>query len=314
MKILSIDGGGVRGLIPGMVIVEIEKRMGKPISQLFDLIAGTSAGGHIALALATPGDDGKPKWSAPELAAFYREAYGRIFDNSGFKVLDALKGLTNERYSAHGIDTALNEVFGQRKLSEALVEVLITAFEVQSGEPHFFLRSEARNDPKKDHLMSFAARATSAAPTYFEPAAKFTGEEGMAFLDGALFANNPSMCAFAHAQSLGFDEDDMTIISLGTGAVSRILQYEEVRHWGLANWARPILDITSQASNHAIDWQLNHILRKGHYFRVQPLMSGMRSAIDDARPETIKALEEASSEVISRNSEDLDKLCQLLSD
>ena len=314
MKILSIDGGGVRGLIPGAVIVEIEKRMGKPISQLFDLLSGTSAGGHIALALATPGDDGKPRWSAQELAAYYSEAYGRIFDNSGFKVLDALKGLTNERYSADGIDAALNEVFGEAKLSEALIEVLITAFEVESGEPHFFLRSEARNDLKKDHLMSFVARATSAAPTYFEPAAKFNGEEGMAFLDGALFANNPSMCAFAHAQSLGFDEDEMTIISLGTGAVSRILQYEEVRHWGLANWARPILDITSQASNQAIDWQLNHILRKGHYFRVQPLMSGMRSAIDDARPETIKALEEASTEVISRHSEDIDKLCQLLSD
>jgi patatin-like phospholipase/acyl hydrolase len=314
MKILSIDGGGVRGLIPGAVIVEIEKRMGKPISQLFDLLSGTSAGGHIALALATPGDDGKPRWSAQELAAYYSEAYGRIFDNSGFKVLDALKGLTNERYSADGIDAALNEVFGEAKLSEALIEVLITAFEVESGEPHFFLRSEARNEPKKDHLMSFVARATSAAPTYFEPAAKFNGEEGMAFLDGALFANNPSMCAFAHAQSLGFDEDEMTIISLGTGAVSRILQYEEVRHWGLANWARPIMDITSQASNRAIDWQLNHILRKGHYFRVQPLMSGMRSAIDDARPETIKALEEASTEVISRHSEDLDKLCQLLSD
>jgi patatin-like phospholipase/acyl hydrolase len=296
MRILSIDGGGVRGLIPGAVIVEIEKRTGKPISQLFDLVSGTSAGGHIALALATPGDDGKPKWSAEELAAYYREV------------------LTNERYSADGIDSALNEVFGEVKLSEALIEVLITAFEVEGGEPHFFLRSEARNDPKKDHLMSFAARATSAAPTYFEPAAKFNGEEGMAFLDGALFANNPSMCAFAHAQSLGFDEDEMTIISLGTGAVSRILQYEEVRHWGLANWARPIMDITSQASNRAIDWQLNHILRKGHYFRVQPLMSGMRSAIDDARPETIKALEEASTEVISRHSEDLDKLCQLLSD
>lgn len=162
--------------------------------------------------------------------------------------------------------------------------------------------------------MSFVARATSAAPTYFEPAAKFNDEESMAFLDGAVFANNPAMCAFAHAQSLGFDEDEMTIVSLGTGAVARILQYEEVRHWGLANWARPILDITSQASNHAIDWQLNHILRKGHYFRVQPLMSGMRSAIDDARPETIKALEEASREVIVRHNEDLDNLCQLLAD
>ena len=177
MKILSIDGGGVRGLIPGAVIVEIEKRMGKPISQLFDLLSGTSAGGHIALALATPGDDGKPRWSAQELAAYYREAYGRIFDNSGFKVLDALKGLTNERYSADGIDAALNEIFGEAKLSEALIEVLITAFEVEGGEPHFFLRSEARSEPKKDYLMSFVARATSAAPTYFEPAAKFNGEE-----------------------------------------------------------------------------------------------------------------------------------------
>ena len=62
MKILSIDGGGVRGLIPGMVVVEIERRMGKPVSELFDLIAGTSAGGHIALALTAPGTDGKPRW------------------------------------------------------------------------------------------------------------------------------------------------------------------------------------------------------------------------------------------------------------
>ena len=161
--------------------------------------------------------------------------------------------------------------------------------------------------------MKFVARATSAAPTYFEPAAKIGSDEKLAFIDGGVFANNPTMCGFAHAQKLGFDEDEMTIVSIGTGAVSRELAYEEVRDWGLARWARPILDITAQAGNHAIDWQLNQILRKGHYFRIQPLMSGMRSSLDDARPETVSALEETAREVIERHTSDIDRICTLVS-
>ena len=118
MKILSIDGGGVRGLIPGMVVVEIERRMGKPVSELFDLIAGTSAGGHIALALTCPGADGKPRWKAEDLAVFYREAYGRIFESSGLRIFDTLKGLSNERYSAEGIEKVLDEIRSEEHTSE----------------------------------------------------------------------------------------------------------------------------------------------------------------------------------------------------
>lgn len=313
MNILSIDGGGVRGLIPGMVIVELERRLGKPVSEVFDLIAGTSAGGHVALALTAPGADGKPKWQASDLADFYKEAYGRIFPSTGNRFLGSLRGITEERYSAEGIEKVLEEIFGDAMLSEALTEVLVTAFEVESGQPHFFLSSDAKSDGRSDHLMRFVARATSAAPTYFEPAAKIGSEEKLTFIDGGVFANNPTMCGFAHAQRLGFDEDEMTIVSIGTGAVSRELAYEEVRDWGLAHWARPILDITAQAGNHAIDWQLNQILRKGHYFRIQPLISGMRSSLDDARPETVAALEELAKEVIERNTESLDQICRLVS-
>ena len=312
MNILSIDGGGVRGLIPGMVIVEIERRIGRPTSDLFDLIAGTSAGGHIALALTVPDENGNPRWRASELAEFYKDAYSRIFPASKNRMFEALKGIAEERYSAEGIEKVLEEIFGDAMLSEALTEVLITAFEVESGEPHFFLRSEAKNVHGRDHEMKFVARATSAAPTYFEPAARIGSTEKQAFIDGAVFANNPSMCGFAHAQSLGFDEDDMTIVSIGTGAVSRELSYEEVKGWGLAHWARPILDISAQAGNHAIDWQLNHILRRGHYFRIQPSMTGMRSSIDDARPETVKGLEQIASETIKVNERTIDEICTLL--
>jgi len=312
MKILSIDGGGVRGLIPGMIIVELERRLGKPVSEVFDLIAGTSAGGHIALALSAPGKNGNTKWSAADLANFYRDAYGRIFPSTGNRFIGALRSITDERYSAEGIELVLEEIFGDVMLSEAMTEVLVTAFEVESGKPHFFLRSEARADKRLDHTMKFVARATSAAPTYFEPAAKIGSDEKLAFIDGGVFANNPTMCGFAHAQKLGFDEDDMTIVSIGTGAVSRELVYEEVRDWGLAHWARPILDITAQAGNHAIDWQLNQILRKGHYFRIQPMMSGMRSSLDDARPETVTALEDVARDVIQENNAALDRICTLI--
>jgi len=312
MKILSIDCGGVRGLIPGMIIVELERRLGKPVSEVFDLIAGTSAGGHIALALSAPDKNGDTKWSAADLANFYRDAYGRIFPSTGNRFIGALRGITDERYSAEGIELVLEEIFGDVMLSEAMTEVLVTAFEVESGKPHFFLRSEARADKRLDHTMKFVARATSAAPTYFEPAAKIGSDEKLAFIDGGVFANNPTMCGFAHAQKLGFDEDDMTIVSIGTGAVSRELVYEEVRDWGLAHWARPILDITAQAGNHAIDWQLNQILRKGHYFRIQPMMSGMRSSLDDARPETVTALEDVARDVIQENNAALDRICTLI--
>jgi len=312
MKILSIDGGGVRGLIPGMIIVELEQRLGRPVSKAFDLIAGTSAGGHIALALTAPDENGNPKWSAADLSSFYRDAYGRIFPSTGNRFMGALRGITDERYSAQGIELVLEEIFGDVMLSEAMTEVLVTAFEVESGKPHFFLRSKARADKRLDHTMKFVARATSAAPTYFEPAAKIGSDEKLAFIDGGVFANNPTMCGFAHAQKLGFDEDDMTIVSIGTGAVARELVYEEVRDWGLAHWARPILDITAQAGNHAIDWQLNQILRKGHYFRIQPMMSGMRSSLDDARPETVTALEYVARDVIRENHAALDRICSLI--
>ena len=310
MKILSIDGGGVRGIIPGMVIAEIESRTGKPVSELFDLISGTSAGGHLALALSLPAENGKPRWSAAALADFYGPAYGKIFDSSRFKMLDVIKGLAHERYSSNGIEGVLEELFGEAMLSDALTEVLITAYEVERAEPHFFTRHDARTDPRNDHFMRFVARATSAAPTYFEPAARLESPDKLTFIDGGVFANNPTMCAFAHAQSLGFDEDDMTIVSLGTGAVSRSLQFEEVREWGLASWARPIIDISAHAGNHAIDWQMTHILRPENYFRLTPSLASGRTSLDDARPETISALEAIAKNLIEENSATIDVLCE----
>ena len=105
----------------------------------------------------------------------------------------------------------------------------------------------------------------------------------------------------------------MTVVSLGTGSISRDIRYEEAKDWGLVNWARPLFDITSQASNLSIDWQLTHILRKAHYFRIAPIFKDGRSAIDDARPENMAAVREIGMKMIAENSAIIDELCVKIS-
>lgn len=311
MRILSIDGGGVRGLIPALLVAEIEHRTGRPIHESFDLVAGTSAGGQIALALTAPAASGGPRWTAAAFADHVTSLYGQVFDHPSMGLLSALRTLTQEKYPAARLESALAEVLGETMLSEALVEVLVTSYEVESASPHFFTRQAAREGD--DHTMAFVARATSAAPTYFEPATVTTQSGRRTFIDGGVFANNPTVCAFAHAMSLGDDEDGMTVVSLGTGAISEQWAFDEVRDWGLANWIRPVLDITSHGANAAIDWQMRSILPAGRYFRLSPEMSDGRSSLDDASPETVEALADVTRRLIVRNDAVFDAIAASVS-
>jgi patatin-like phospholipase/acyl hydrolase len=220
--------------------------------------------------------------------------------------VSAFKSLTGEKYPAGPLESVLDDVLGTTMLSEALVEVLVTSYEVEQAEPHFFTRHDARNGD--DVAMAFAGRATSAAPTYFEPASQGAESARRTFIDGGVFANNPTVCGFAHAMSLGHDEDDMTVVSLGTGAVSRQWAYDEVREWGLANWIRPVLDITAHGANAAIDWQMRSILKDGSYFRLTPGMSDGRTSLDDASEQTVAALSALTRDLIERHDRVFDEI------
>jgi patatin-like phospholipase/acyl hydrolase len=310
-KILSIDGGGVRGVIPGVVLLELARRLGGNLVDHFDLISGTSAGGQMALALTRTKDDGTPFWNPAQIDELYTRSYAKIFPFEHHRRFSLPGGMTHKKYEADGFESVLTELLGDSLMSTAYKEVLIPAYEVETGRPHFFTRHGARNE-NDEHPMKFVARATSSAPTFFEPK-QHHGKEH-AFIDGAVFANNPAMCAFAHAQSLGFDEDDMTVVSLGTGSISKDLKFSETKNWGLIHWARPLFDITSQASNMSIDWQLSHILRPSHYFRISPTFKDGRSAIDDAHPENMEHLRAIGLNLIKESDQALDELCSKLSE
>src|SRR5215204_1040948 len=180
-----------------MVLAEIERRTGRRTAELFDLIAGTSTGGILACGLTRPAADG---------------AGGPAF-------------------SAADLNAALRRYLGATRLSETLADVLITAYEIERRTSFLFRSSRARTEPAHDFTLVDAARATAAAPTYFEPVRvrDVAGAQSWTLVDGGVFATNPAMIAYAELAAAGRREEVDLVVSLGTGSHTRRLPYETVR-------------------------------------------------------------------------------------
>ena len=194
-RVLALDGGGIRGLIPAQVLDEIEKHMNRPISALFDLVAGTSTGGILALGLTKPDANGKPQFTAQDMCNLYLTEGTTIFPHSMFQEVKSLHGLMDARYPAEPLEQLLSQRFGDTMLSKALTEVVIPSYDLSGPGPFFFKREYAQDESQNwDVRMALVARATSAAPTYFDPAVvpAADGRGDHALVDGGTFANNPT--------------------------------------------------------------------------------------------------------------------------
>jgi len=318
-RVLSIDGGGIRGIIPAMVLAEIERRTGRQIAEMFDLIAGTSTGGILALGLTKPGRDGEPEYSAQRLIELYETEGRNIFSIPVWHRIHSAGGVLEEKYPATGIETVARKYFGDVTLAEAHREVLITAYEIEKRGPWFFKRRHAL-DPAKgfDPLMREVVRATSAAPTYFEPIRLQVGTEGaFAFIDGGVHSNNPAMCAYVEARKIHPKEDDFLVVSLGTGELTRNMPYDEVRGWGLAEWAQPILNVVFDGVADTVDYQLRELLsteegEARRYYRLQTILDIGKDDMDDASRTNIVALMAKARQIINNNTTALETLCAQL--
>jgi patatin-like phospholipase/acyl hydrolase len=318
-KVLSIDGGGIRGIIPAMVLAEIERRTERRIAEMFDLVAGTSTGGILALGLTKPGQGGGPEFSASKLIELYEAEGKKIFSIPVLHRIQSARGLLEEKYPATGLEEVAKRYFGDVHLSQALKEVLITAYEIEKRGPWFFKRRKAQ-DPNEgfNPLMRDVARATSAAPTYFEPIQLTVGTKGKrAFIDGGVHSNNPAMCAYVEAMKIHPEERDFLVVSLGTGELTRSMPYEEVVGWGLALWAQPILNVVFDGVADTVDYQLRELLptEEGdarRYYRFQTVLDIGKDDMDDASATNIHALKEKAQEIISENDKALEVLCDQL--
>jgi uncharacterized protein len=313
VRVLSIDGGGIRGVIPSMVLETIESLTGKPTSELFDLIAGTSTGGIIAMAMTVPGEDGRPRWSAHDFVQFFPDTARTIFPRSLRHLMRSADGLLEEKYDPAGVDKVARKLFDDRMLSETRSDVIVSGYSLEERKPIFFKSAKAKANPAYDLPLRVVARGSTAAPTYFPPAKIEIGDQDdyLAVIDGGVFANNPAMSAFVEAKRM-YPDAEISVLSLGTGELTTRIPYDAAKHWGAANWARPILQVTLDGSNHAIDYQLKHLLEPGRYLRLQPMLTEGGSRLDDASEDNLRMLGLTAKRQIERHKEAIGAICERL--
>ncbi|MCC5634062.1 patatin-like phospholipase family protein [Nostoc sphaeroides CHAB 2801] len=310
VKVLSIDGGGIRGIIPAIVLNEIEKITQKPIYQLFDLIAGTSTGGILALGLTSsdPDNPGQP-FTSEKLIDLYKKQGEVIFKRRQRTSKPILKFLLKQfglpvtepqdlfssKYTSQLKRQTLESYFSKTTyIRDALTEVVITSYDTVLRRPIFFT-SNVKKEKKAENYYKIckgctvfdAAMATSAAPTFFKPYQLSVPNDKKTYIliDGGIFANNPTTLAIIEAmvsyhiktgERLKLDE--ILVVSLGTGLQIREFLYKDISEWGILQWTQPFINMALDGQSEVVACQLEQLLsisnlQPKQYYRFQPSMS-----------------------------------------
>lgn len=302
IRVLTIDGGGIRGIIPAFLCKEIERRTGQAIHELFDLIVGTSTGGIIALGLVNPQEE-KMKSSAEKMVMLYEEQGAHLFSPK-----NKLGNFLRPKYHSLRLEKILREYFGEIKLSQAVKPVMVATYDIEHRRPFLFKSWKTQKKQNLDPLMRELARATSAAPTYFSPARV----EGLTLVDGGLYANNPSMAAYAAAKRLWPKDNEVLLLSLGTGAVRASYLYERINNWGIARWARPLINCVFESNSESTDYIMHRVLQKGNYLRLQCQLPLKNESLDNTSPDNIRYLKIYAQQLIDARHDDLKAMIEKL--
>lgn len=336
ITLLSLDGGGIRGIISCIILRYIEEQLQKynpenNLGDYFDLVAGSSTGGLITSILLYPGENGKSKYSIQKGLELYSEKGGDIFQVSFWEKLINPFGLFNEKISEEALEKNLNDFFGNLELKELTKPCLITSYDIENRRAKLF-NSFSAKESTSNFLVKDVCRATSAAPTYFKPIQiKSMYGQQFSLIDGGMFANNPALCAYAEARKLPFAEifknhqkpnypkvNDMIVLSLGTGAESKPYTYRKLEKAGKIGWVAPIIDILMSANAETVDYELSQMYdtlgerNQKNYYRINPSLKNASPAMDNVKKENIEALIQAGLIYIDENRDLLNQIVQKL--
>lgn len=315
VRVLCLDGGGIRGVITAVFLTELTKRSGQPITALFDHIAGTSTGSILAALLTAPdpADSTKSRYTADEVLEGYLTVAKGIFALKGLREHVHAANLFVPKYHNDAFNEVLSTAIGDSYISESILDLTIPAYSITERDAHLFSSRDAKIHASHDYKLWEVARASSAAPTYFEPhlIANRTGDKSFALIDGGVVANNPGMCAFADVERHG-ESQDIVMVSVGTGTAKKEFAWPGVQHWGVAQWARPILSLLMDASSQAIHFELRHVLGSPRYRRFQVEIPHEAEAIDNVTEVNLALLKLLGQEMVRENDREIDHICSLL--
>jgi len=286
-KILSIDGGGLRGVVPLTILKKVEELTGKPIWQSFDLIAGTSTGGLIAGALTIPkAGTNEAKYSLNDILNIYLQRGQEIFPPRKTELgewIEKVDDTLHPKFGDEGIAKVFNDVCGNSRLNDSLTHIMICTYDLTNNIPLFFKTRSSRLNPEQNILLYDAARATSAGPTYLPAWELIYPNDGenpnRLCIDGGVYVNNPSMAALAefstnHAE-YGYGTvhkdiayEDVFVLSIGTGTYSGQITAQQAKDKGEIFWATHISDLMMRGVNKSTDYEMTEMMIPGNYLRL----------------------------------------------
>ncbi|WP_113639166.1 patatin-like phospholipase family protein [Nubsella zeaxanthinifaciens] len=325
-RILSIDGGGIRGIIPGMILVALEEKIQRAtknpsarLTDYFDFFAGTSTGGILLSILLCPDDQNpsKQKYTTKQALDIYLQHGVEIFSARPWRRFLNKFGLLSELYDATILEKVLKSYLGDKKLSELLRPCIITAYDIELRKNHLFRQQKAiSHGDSRDFYLKDVCRATSAAPTYFSVAEIFSlAKTRYPLVDGGVFAHNPSLSALLEVikSYKSYKIDDIWILSLGTGLSKISYKYEDFKKKRAISIGPALVDIMSSSSAESTDYFLKQLFRsvneKSNYIRIEPSnLSSIDPSMDAATKTNIQKIVSLADKLVSENEELLDEI------
>ncbi|MBV9521691.1 MAG: patatin-like phospholipase family protein, partial [Alphaproteobacteria bacterium] len=263
-------GGGIKGVFPAAFLATLEEEIGAPVAEYFDLIAGTSTGGIIALGLGLG-------LTAKELLCFYRAAGRRIFPRHRL-----LPGFIRAKYKNTALRQVLREAFGTRYLGESRKRLLIPSLNLAAERVHLYKTS---HHPKlvRDYKVPAVevALATVAAPTYFPI---HMSPDGVPYIDGSMWARNPLGLAVVEAIGvLEWPRADIRILSLGCTSTHLNVSWQKRISLGTSYWGAHIADVFMKAQSSSAIATAHALIGSRNVFRISPDTSHYRFTLDGVR-------------------------------
>nr|Q2MY54.1 RecName: Full=Patatin group J-1; Flags: Precursor [Solanum tuberosum]ABC55684.1 patatin protein group J-1 [Solanum tuberosum] len=325
VTVLSIDGGGIKGIIPGTILEFLEGQLQKMdnnadarLADYFDVIGGTSTGGLLTAMITTPNENNRPFAAANEIVPFYFEHGPHIFNSSTGQFF-------GPKYDGKYLMQVLQEKLGETRVHQALTEVAISSFDIKTNKPVIFTKSNLAKSPELDAKMYDICYSTAAAPIYFPPHHFVTHTSNGATYEfnlvdgGVATVGDPALLSLSVATRLAqedpafssiksLDYKQMLLLSLGTGTNSefdKTYTAEEAAKWGPLRWMLAIQQMTNAASSYMTDYYISTVFQARHsqnnYLRVQEnALTGTTTEMDDASEANMELLVQVGETLLKK--------------
>ncbi|KMZ74423.1 putative Patatin T5 [Zostera marina] len=337
--ILSIDGGGIRGIIPAAILEYLESKLQEldgneaRLADYFDMIAGTSTGGLITAMITAPDNNGRPMFPAKDLITFYKEESPKIFKQNS-ACLNLIKSIQQlfrrPKYNGKYLHKLIEQLLGEIKLDQTITNIIIPTFDIKKMQPIIFSTMEAKRNTNDNVFLKDVCISTSAAPTFlpaysFQTKGSVDGEEvikNFELIDGGIAVNNPTVMAMTEISKETIDEhkNDQVIhcsgkyliLSLGTGTAKNEQRYNaaEVNKWGVLDWIikngnTPIIDCFQNASEDMVDIHALTLFKvlgsSNNYLRIQDdSLIGNESSVDIATKNNLDRLAQIGTDLLQK--------------